>query len=85
MDRIKYEGSQHQRRGCVQWGIQGGPLFLYQTKARRAEKVFFETGLPPIYLRVWMTGLPRYLKVWGPFLESPGNFTGKKSNIQIEI
>ena len=25
------------------------------------------------------------LEVWGPFLESPGNFTGPKSNIQIEI
>ena len=23
--------------------------------------------------------------IWGPFLESPGNFTGPKSNIQIEI
>ena len=22
---------------------------------------------------------------WGPFLERPGNFTGPKSNIQIEI
>ena len=22
---------------------------------------------------------------WGPFLEGPGNFTGPKSNIQIEI
>ena len=22
---------------------------------------------------------------WGPFLESPGNFTGPKSNIEIEI
>ena len=22
---------------------------------------------------------------WGPFLESPGNFMGPKSNIQIEI
>ena len=22
---------------------------------------------------------------WGPFLESPGNFSGLKSNIQIEI
>ena len=22
---------------------------------------------------------------WGPFLESPGNFSGPKSNIQIEI
>ena len=25
------------------------------------------------------------LRRWGPFLESPGNFTGPKSNIQIEI
>ena len=24
-------------------------------------------------------------KSWGPFLESPGNFTDPKSNIQIEI
>ena len=24
-------------------------------------------------------------RVWGPFLESPGNFSGPKSNIQIEI
>ena len=133
MNRIKYEGSQHQRRGCVQWGIQGRgpggcpPLFFDHTKARRVEKVFFfwdrvppflsqglddratplsegvdppktgictrgdpgegpgglspllfnqsearraekvsffETGSPPLYLRVWMTGLPRYLKVW---------------------
>ena len=24
-------------------------------------------------------------QTWGPFLESPGNFTGPKSNIQIEI
>ena len=24
-------------------------------------------------------------KAWGPFLESPGNFSGPKSNIQIEI
>ena len=22
---------------------------------------------------------------WGPFLESPGNLTGPKSNIEIEI
>ena len=26
-----------------------------------------------------------HLQSWGPFLESPGNFTGAKSNIQIEI
>ena len=25
------------------------------------------------------------VRVRGPFLESPGNFTGPKSNIQIEI
>ena len=44
-------------------GSRGGargvrhPLFFYQTDARRAEKVFFETGSPPpLYLRVWMTG-----------------------------
>ena len=24
-------------------------------------------------------------QTWGPFLESPGNFSGPKSNIQIEI
>ena len=24
------------------------------------------------------------LRAWGPFLESPGNFSGPKSNIQIE-
>ena len=26
-----------------------------------------------------------FLRSWGPFLESPGNFSGPKSNIQIEI
>ena len=29
--------------------------------------------------------LHQNLVYWGPFLESPGNFTGPKSNIQIEI
>ena len=55
-------------------GSRGGargdcpPLFFDHTKARRVEKVFFffETGSPPFYLRVWMIGLPRYLKVWIP-------------------
>ena len=28
--------------------------------------------------------LPKF-RSWGPFLESPGNFSGPKSNIQIEI
>ena len=34
------------------------PLFLDQTEAPRAEKLFLETGLPPPYLRVWMTVPP---------------------------
>ena len=29
------------------------PLFLHETEAQRAEKKFFETGLPP-YLKVWI-------------------------------
>ena len=29
--------------------------------------------------------LHTHFQTWGPFLESPGNFTGLKSNIQIEI
>ena len=29
--------------------------------------------------------IQRKLGNWGPFLESPGNLTGPKSNIQIEI
>ena len=32
------------------------PLFLEQTKAQKAEKIFFETAPP--YLRVWMTAPP---------------------------
>ena len=54
-------GSRGGARGCCP------PLFFDHTKARRVEKVFFfETGSPPFYLRVWMTGLPRYLKVGIP-------------------
>ena len=38
-------------------GGGGTPLlFLDQTGARRARKIFLETGPPPPYLRVWMTG-----------------------------
>ena len=51
-----------------EWRIQGrGPggldplLFLDQTEAQRAEKIFF--GDPPPYQRFWMTA-PPYLKVW---------------------
>ena len=50
-----------------EWWIQGrGPggldplLFLDQTEAQRAEKIFF--GDPPPYQRFWMTA-PPYLKV----------------------
>ena len=38
-------------------GGQGLPLFRDQTKARKAEKHFFETT-PPAYVRVWMTPPP---------------------------
>ena len=47
----------------LQWRIQGGSrdppssYFLTQTEARRTEKNFFETGLPP-YLRVKMIPPP---------------------------
>ena len=38
-------------------------LFVDQTEAQRAEKLFFETAPPPPYLRVWMTVATPYLKV----------------------
>ena len=34
------------------------PLFLDQTETRRAEKKFFGTPAPLLYLRVWMTKPP---------------------------
>ena len=55
----------------AQWRIKGrdpgspaSRLFLDQTEARRAEKIFLRPGPPLPYLRVWMTPLPPYLKVW---------------------
>jgi len=40
-------------------GGPASPLFLDQTEARRAEKMFLETAHPPTpYHRVWMTGPP---------------------------
>ena len=35
----------------------------------------------------FMLGYPfgKLKKTWGPFVESPGDFSGPKSNIQIEI
>ena len=43
---------------------EGGPhLFVDQTEAQRAKKVFLETAAPPPpYLRVWMSA-PPYLKL----------------------
>ena len=34
----------------ISGGARGG--------ARRAEKIFFEIGPPPPYLRIWMTAFP---------------------------
>ena len=39
------------------------PLILDHTEARRAEKFFF-WDQTPLYLGVWTTGPPPYLKVW---------------------
>ena len=44
-------------------GARPPPLFLDQTEARRAEKIFWGAPGPP-YLRVWMTAPAFYLKVW---------------------
>ena len=41
----------------------GHPLFVDQTEAQRAKKLFLETAPPP-YLRVWMSAPPPYLKLW---------------------
>ena len=39
--------------------------FLTTLRPEGWKKFFFSRpGPPPLYLRVWMTGLPRYLKVW---------------------
>ena len=39
-----------------------------------------------LYLIYYLSGVLSICGVfWGPFLERPGNFTGPKSNIQIEI
>ena len=68
MNRIKYEGSQHQRRGCVQWGIQGRgpggrphPYFLTKLRPEGWKKFFFETGSP---LFISGSGWPGYPVIW---------------------
>ena len=67
MDSIKYEGSQHQRQDVYSGGSRGGarggcPPYFWRPEGRK--KFFFGDRVSPPYLRVWMTGLPRYLKVW---------------------
>ena len=59
--RVLLRGAHIQGSPC-QWWIQGKapggpwpPLFLDQTEARRAEKIFFFSDRVPPYLRVWMT------------------------------
>ena len=48
-------------------------------------------GVPPVSLNPDPTSDQKYVmfhthfQTWGSFLESPGNFTGPKSNIQIKI
>ena len=72
INRIKYEGSQHQRRDVYSGGSRGGarggcPTYFLTTLRPKGWKKFFflrPPPPPPLYLRVWMTGLPRYLKVW---------------------
>ena len=50
--------------GGTRGGARGpAPLFLEQTEARRAEKNSGGDQAPLLYLRVWMTGPPAYLKV----------------------
>ena len=50
---LKYKLVSGRSRG----GAWVPPLFFDQNEARRAEKIFLETGHPP-YLRVWMTPPP---------------------------
>ena len=59
-----------------------------------SNKVPTARRLPPAQARTFRRAYTRYflclwdrisLLAWGPFLESPGNFSGPKSNIQIEI
>ena len=42
-------------------------------------------GAWPLWEKSYVVGVIGLLLAWGPFLESPGNFSGPKSNIQIEI
>ena len=53
-------------------------------------KFYTESHVHKIFCRLSNGIIPGIIQgvlywTWGPFLESPGNFTGPKSNIQIEI
>ena len=58
---------------------KGGPLLLPHPSLLSVVVCFVCTQL----------GRPLHMSpvdgAWGPFLESPGNFSGPRSNIQIEI
>ena len=45
----------------------------------------FPTSLTLNQTRTKLFFFPFHFRVRGPFLESPGNFSGPKTNIQIEI
>ena len=64
--------------------VQCNDLLLYKEQRKLFEKMLlkkprlkFNPGLALIDYRT--------TEPWGPFLESPVNFSGPKSNIQIEI
>ena len=62
--------------GCCKKKRENYPGKCFEQKKKKLG-LKFNPGLALIGLRT--TG------PWGPFLESSGNFTGPKSNIQIEI
>ena len=67
-----------QSRGGA-WGTPQSPLFLDQTEARMAKKIFLETGPLP-YLRVWMT--KNVLETRPPTLsQGSGSGTGLSPNL----
>ena len=47
--------------------------------------VFFSSLAIWVFSALVCVDLPNSLVPRGPFLESPGNFSGPKANIQIEI
>ena len=58
------------------------PLFLEQTEARRAEKIFFETAPP--FLSVWMTA-PPLPSLLSEDLDPPLNYNTIPSSFTIRL